>query len=139
VGHYSSWDQFCNRVFDDCGKSGRPLKMLYGAGGTTLILVIISVLGFSPFVFITSLLGFMITPWGMVISALLGAAALPVLKQLFSDRKLLEPVLRRMTEAKAHYESILLRYPDPASPDRIHSIDSLLKWVLYGRGQSASG
>ena len=132
MSHYESWDEFCNRVFETCGKSGQFLKMLYAAGGMALIFVILSMLGFGPFAYASWILGFLVTPLGWVVVAVLGAAAVPVLRLLFSERKKLQPVLRRLTDAKPLYERIAVAHPDPASSERMQLIDSLLKWVVEG-------
>lgn len=129
---YVSWDDFCTQVFDRCGASGRYLRPLYGAGGIALLLAIVSMLGFSPFIFLTALLGFLITPLGMVVAAALGALAVPALKHLFSERRTLQPVLKRLAEAKAPYDKIVDSYPDPLSIERRSRIDSLFDWVMEG-------
>lgn len=130
MDHYNSWDAFCSRVFDECGNSGKHLRMLYGAGGMALLLIIVSMLGFSPFLFLTWLLGFLITPLGMVVAAVLGALAIPVLRSIFSERKKLEPILKRLTEAKGDYDKIITTRADTEDPERRQLIDSLHEWVM---------
>lgn len=108
------------------------LKMLYGAGGITLILVIVSLMGFTPFLFATTLLGFLITPPGMVVAAVLGAMAIPFLKGLFSERETLQPVLKRLTEVKEEYANIVATWPDVHSVERCSKINELFWWVTEG-------
>lgn len=130
MSYYESWDAFCEKVFDECGSSGRYLKMLYGAGGMVLLMFVVSLLGFSPFLFLTTVLGFLLTPVGMIVAAALGALAVPAFKKLFSDRKTLRPVLTRLIAAKPQYEQILASHPSAISPERIQAIDGLLALVI---------
>jgi hypothetical protein len=139
MGRYGSWDDFCNDVFSECGKSGRALQMLYGAGGMVLIMIVVSMLGFSPFMFITWLLGFLITPPGMIVAAVFGGAAVFVMKELFSERARLRPILQRLVEAKSMYERIIAAHPDPNSSERRRLIDQLLTWVVSGTGRPDIG
>lgn len=106
--------------------------MLYGAGGVAILLWIISLLGFSPFLFATTLLGFLITPFGRVVGAIFGAAAVFVLQKLFSQRDKLRPILERLIEAKPLYETIKSKPPNPEDLSRKNHIDWLFQWVLQG-------
>lgn len=133
MSRFDGWDGFCEDIFDSCGDSGVKLKMVYGAGGITLILVIVSLMGFTPFLFATSLLGFLITPPGMIVAAVLGAMAVPFLKGLFSERETLQPVLKRLTEAKEKYAAITSAWPDVYSMERRSQINALFCWVKEGK------
>lgn len=129
---YDSWDGFCEEVFASAGESGRYLKMLYAAGGTAFMLVIISMLGFSPFMFITWLLAFLITPTGMIVGAVLGALAVPALKKIFSERRTLQPILKRLMEAEKPWYAIASSGSDVLSAERRAGIDEWFRWVTEG-------
>ena len=129
MDRYDSWDGFCGDVFATLGKAGSYLQPLYAAGGMALLAVIVSMLGFGPFVFMTWLLGFLVTPLGWIVVAVFGALAVPMLKLLFSERRTLQPVLKRLQEAKSPYERI---EKDRSLAERRQLIDSLFKWVVHG-------
>src|SRR5437870_3515850 len=132
MSYYESWNEFVNEVLGRTGKAGTYLQAIFAAGGMALLFIVLSMLGFGPFMFVTWLLAFLITPPGWIVAAVFGAAAATVLKYLFSQRAKLQPILKRLFDARPHYEKIVQKFPDPTSPERRQAIDALLQWVMTG-------